>query len=37
MYLNAKFHEMEAEIVAECRSAWSSYNRDKHGRPWYGY
>ena len=35
--LNAKFHELEAEIVAGAGTAWSSYDRNKHGRPWYGY
>ena len=35
--LNAKFHEKEAEIVADAGAAWCSYDRNEHGRPWYGY
>ncbi len=35
--LNAKFHELEAEIVARCRCTRSGYHRYQHGRPWYGY
>ena len=35
--LNAKFHELEAEIVADGRIARSSYHRNQYGRPWYRY
>ena len=35
--LNAKFHELEAEIVADAGCAWCSYDRNQHGRPWYRY
>ena len=35
--LNAKFHELEAEIVAQAGVAWCCYDRNQHGRPWYGY
>ena len=36
--LNAKFHELEAEIVAHAGEAGGSrYHRDQHGRPWYRY
>ncbi len=32
--LNAKFHEKEAEIIAQARKIWSSNNCNKHGRTW---
>ena len=35
--LNAKFHELEAEIVADAGTAWCSYDRNQHGWPWYRY
>ena len=35
--LNAKYHEKEAEIVADAGAAWSGYDCDQHGRTWYGY
>ena len=35
--LNAKFHELEAEIVADAGIARCRYHRNQHGRPWYGY
>ena len=35
--LNAKFHELEAEIVAQAGVAWCSYHRDQYGRSWYRY
>ena len=35
--LNAKFHELEAEIVNGCRYSRSRYHRHQHGRPWYRY
>ena len=35
--LNAKFHELEAEIVAQAGVAWCSYHRNQHGRSWYRY
>ena len=35
--LNAKFHELEAEIVAEAGCARCSDHRYQHGRPWYRY
>lgn len=34
--LNAKFHELEAEIVTG-RSGRSSYDRHQHGWSWYRY
>ncbi len=35
--LNAKFHELEAEIVAQAGQAGCGYHRNQHGRPWYRY
>ena len=35
--LNAKFHEIEAEIVAGAGIAWCGDDRYQHGRPWYRY
>ena len=35
--LNAKFHELEAEIVAQGWSGRCSYHRNQYGRSWYGY
>ena len=36
--LNAKFHELEAEIVADWQVQHGRcYDCDKHGRPWYGH
>ena len=35
--LNAKFHELEAEIVAQAGIHGCSYDRNKHGWSWYGY
>ena len=35
--LNAKFHELEAEIVAGAGASRRGYHRHQHGRPWYGY
>ena len=35
--LNAKFHELEAEIVAQAGTGRCRYHRDQHGRPWYRY
>ena len=35
--LNAKNHEREAEIIAECRSERSCNDCDEYGWSWYGY
>ena len=35
--LNAKFHELEAEIVADARYSRRCYHCNQYGRPWYGY
>ena len=35
--LNAKFHELEAEIVAQAGQAGAGYHRNQYGRSWYGY
>ena len=35
--LNAKFHELEAEIVSGCRCARRRDHCHQYGRPWYGY
>ena len=35
--LNAKFHELEAEIVAQAECCRHGDDRDEHGGPWYGY
>ena len=35
--LNAKFHELEAEIVAQAGRGRCSYHRNQYGRSWYGY
>ena len=33
--LNAKFHEQEANIVAQAGRAGRCHHRHQHGRPWY--
>ena len=33
--LNAKFHELEAEIVAQGWCTWCGYYRNQHGWSWY--
>ena len=35
--LNAKYHEKEAEIIAQAGKLWSSNYCNKHGRTWYRY
>ena len=35
--LNAKYHELEAEIIADAGVARCGDNRDEHGRTWYRY
>ena len=35
--LNAKNHEREAEIIAECWSKRCGYDCHEHGWSWYGY
>ena len=35
--LNAKFHELEAEIVAQAGQGRCRYHRNQYGRSWYGY
>ena len=35
--LNAKFHELEAEIVVPCRRGGNGDHRHQYGRTWYRY
>ncbi len=35
--LNAKFHELEAEIIADAGRCRCRNDRNEHGRSWYGY
>ncbi len=35
--LNAKYHEKEAEIVAQAGTQGRRHDRDEHGRPRHGH
>ena len=35
--LNAKYHELEAEIVAQAGISRCGYDCNEYGRPWYRY